>query len=139
MAKARTEKFVIGGKEYRLRWDMHALATLEELTGINTFLGVVVNVRNVRAVLWAALDAAAAHNDEDCPIPFRKLGGYFEDEADIEKALRVMTRLVGSEEEQQKLEDAKNPPAAAARPSRSRAATRSAESTSASVSASSGA
>lgn len=130
-------------QSFRLRWDMHAIATFEELTGANALVGIQVNVRNLRAVLWAAIDAAAAAKDEDAPVSFRRFGTLLADEDEIAAAVKEAARLIGVGEAKTKEQKQPGPQVAPTKKrasrSPSRAATSSEPSTSDSATATSGA
>jgi hypothetical protein len=144
MAKARTVRMEIGGKPYDLRWDMHAIAVVEELTGENALAGFHVNVRNIRAVIWAALDAAAAVKNEPAPITYRQIGSFFEDDEAIAGALVAFNNLINDNSPEAPKSANPRKPARAKRAkgkrkrSPSAGATRSAASTSDSASGTSG-
>ena len=84
----------LGDESFRLRWDMHAIGTLERLTGTNGLEGIIVNVSNMTAVLWSALDAYAASRDEDAPISYRRFGTLIDTEDKIKHAFEVGTELL---------------------------------------------
>lgn len=115
-------------RPFRLRWDMHAISTFEELTGDNAFAGFKINVHNIRAALWAAIDAHAASNDEEAPVSFRKFGTLLIDEDEVARASEEVFKLIGV-----KLKNPADPqkaPTEEASPSPSSAATNSEPSTS---------
>jgi hypothetical protein len=144
LAKPHVEYLTLDGVKHELRWDMHAIATVEELLpGVNALNGLTVDVRNIRAVMWAALDAGAAAKGEQAPISFRQIGSKFPDEESMAGALQTFAKLLGlnSPEAKESVNPRKPARARRAKSKRSPSAggTRSRASTSASVSPSSGA
>lgn len=135
--QASTVDLKLGEDTYRLRWDMGAMATFEQLTGENALDGIPVTVRNVVALVWAAVDADYASRDQETPVSFRKFGSLLDTDEKQAAALKVAAKLLGLESPP-KAEVSEDPQPAPASRSRSRGATRSRRSTSDSVSASSG-
>jgi hypothetical protein len=143
LAKPHVEYLTLDGVKHELRWDMHAIATVEELLGVNALEGLAVNVRNIRAVIWSALDAGAAAHGKDAPIALRQVGRLFPDEEAITVALQTFARLLGLNSPEVKESANPRKPARARRAKSTRSpsagGTRSRASTSASASPSSGA
>jgi hypothetical protein len=125
MARARTETLRINDESYSLRWDMNAIASVEELTGENALLGFQISVRNIRAVLWSAIDAAAAAKGKEAPITLRQLGSLFETEEEVLETIPVVTRLIGANmpqpTEEEKVEPDPSPAVTETKPSQSTA------------------
>lgn len=86
-----------GGESFQACWDMTAWATFEKLSGqANAFEGGKINASNALDALWAAIDAAAAHKDQDAPISRRRLGTLFVTTEEMNAAFHVVAKLLES-------------------------------------------
>lgn len=140
--KPETRTIELGGVTYRLRSnDMTYLAEFERQTGTNALRDKIdMNASNVLAVVWAGIVAEYAARDEEPPITRRQMASMIDTPEKVDEAFLVAVSLMGLNLPVVG-EDAKataDPPAAPASRSRSRGATSSRRSTSASPSASSG-
>jgi hypothetical protein len=93
---ARTETLAVGDHTFRLRWDFTAIATLEQITGLNALDGIPVTARNVLALLWSAIDADAAARGVEPPVSFRQFGSFLCDEESQSRAMAVAVKLLQS-------------------------------------------
>lgn len=83
---------VLGGRERTLRFDLNALATLEDELGVNVLDGTVwqnMNVRTVRAMLWVGL----LHEDES--LTLHEVGSWI-DLANVEIIADQVTTALGA-------------------------------------------
>lgn len=116
----------LGSESFKLRWDMHAIAVFERLTGGNGLVGVEVTVGNLAAVLWAAIDSYAASRDEDAPVSYRRFATLVDTDEKMQHAVEIAAQLLqlNAPDEAAKKPAGKGGRAAAKR-SRSGAATKS--------------
>lgn len=97
--KAREITVTMGREERKLRFDLNAMATFEEVVGGSTFEGIALNsVRELRALVYAC--AAAAEQARD-PHGFREptlslyeVGDLLTDEGTLQGIRRDVVRLV---------------------------------------------
>jgi hypothetical protein len=84
-----------GEENFPACWDMTAWATFEKLSGADgAFAGFKINASNTLDALWSAIDAAAAHRDQEAPITRRRLGTLYTSQKQMIDALNVVTKLV---------------------------------------------
>lgn len=139
MMQTPKAKLEVGGQTFGLRWDMHAVATLERMTGESVMMGdgIEITAGNLLAVLWSCVDSDAASRDEEAPVSFRRFGTLFASMEEMQEAAQLAVDLIAESTGSGKANRAARR-AAPKKKSPRKGSTSGARSTSASASASSG-
>lgn len=97
MTVQNPRSITIEGTEYRLRWDMNAMAAVEQLTGSNVLVGTMISASNVSAMIFAMIEAQAFYEErEAAPITLRQLRTAMATDEQIQDALDAVARMVPS-------------------------------------------
>lgn len=82
------------GLTVRLRWDLGALATFEELSGESMGPGFKIGMRHLLHMLYAAMLAEARWQGKDPPMTVEQLGSLFNRQSKIDEAMAVLGSML---------------------------------------------
>lgn len=93
MPRPKTVPIALDERERFMRWDMNAVALVEETTGADALRGIPVTAKNLRAMIYAGLAAHEMAAGRELDLTLQQVGSLLTPEA-VKEASAALALLL---------------------------------------------